>query len=60
MQILRQKEPGLETWLPAGKGEYTGIGGAVRLLRKVDGEYEPLVVTEWIRKARAKKRAKAG
>ncbi|MBR4655616.1 MAG: FUSC family protein [Oscillospiraceae bacterium] len=50
MQLLRQKDPGLEACLISGDRPYSTEADAVRLLRKVDKAYEPLLLTERLRK----------
>ena len=52
MQLLRQKDPGLEACLISGDRPYATEADAVRVLRKVDKAYEPLLLMERLRKAR--------
>ena len=46
MHLLRQKNPELESCEISGEREYHTEMDAVRLLRKVDKEYEPLLISE--------------
>ena len=50
MHLLRQKEPELERCDIAADRAYRSETDAVRLLRKVDGEYEPLLLSALLRK----------
>ena len=55
MQLLRQKDPALEMCVLDADRPYRSETDAVRLLRRADREYEPLLVTElWRRKSAAR------
>ena len=49
MQLLRQKAPCLEACVISADQSYSAEADAVRLLRKVDEAYEPLLLTELLR-----------
>ena len=49
MQLLRQKAPCLEACVISADRPYSAEADAVRLLRKVDEAYEPLLLTELLR-----------
>ena len=51
MQLLRQEYPALEAC------DMTGKSGSdpVRLLRRVSREYEPMLITQWIRNKTGKR-----
>ena len=59
MRLLRQKDPALEACVISADRPFSNEADAVRLLRKVDEAYEPLLLMELLRKKpRAKRAAK--
>ena len=50
MRLLRQKDPELEACVISGGGSCASEAETIRLLRKVDEAYEPLLLTELLKK----------
>ena len=49
MRLLKAEKPELEMCAAADDGDYSNEASALRLLSKVDSEFEPLALTEWLR-----------
>lgn len=50
MHMLNQKEPGLEPHILVSRKGYRSENDAIRLMKKLRREYEPFILSYWLRK----------